>query len=319
MKILVTRQIPERFIDELKEAAEVVMHDDTLQPMPRDKFIEESRDAGVVITMMSDKVDREYLDACENLKAVINLAVGFDNIDVRYANENNITVCNTPDVLTETTAELAFTLMLVTARRIVEAAELVQKGEWQGWEPYMMAGKDVAGKSVGIFGMGSIGTAFARRCKAFGMDIMYNTRSRHEDAERELGARHVDFSELLQSDYVVCTAPLTEETKEIFNKDAFNRMKGDAIFINIGRGGHVVEEDLLAAVQAGEIAAAGLDVLRQEPIQDDHPFLDEKRIVVLPHIGSATVETRDAMIQLCVDNAKQIMKGEEPKTPVKVK
>ncbi|GGA99269.1 D-glycerate dehydrogenase [Macrococcus hajekii] len=317
MKVLVTRKIPNHFIEQLKEVAEVKMHDDTLKPMQRKALIEESRSADVVITMMSDKIDQDYMDQCENLKAIINLAVGFDNIDVKYADEKGIYVCNTPDVLTETTAELGFTLMLVTARRIIEAAELVQQGEWQGWEPYMMAGKDVYRKSVGIYGMGSIGTALAKRCHAFDMDIMYHTRSRHEDAERDYNAKHVTFEEILQANYVVCTAPLTSETEDMFDEKAFKQMKNDAIFINIGRGGHVVEQDLLEAIQTGEIAAAGLDVLRKEPIEAGHPFLNEKQIVILPHIGSATVETRDAMIQLCVDNAKKVLNGEKPLTSVK--
>lgn len=316
MKILVTRQIPERFIEELQSVADVEMYGEKLKAMPREELLNKSRDADVVITMMSDQIDREYLDSCPELKAVINLAVGYDNIDVDYAKEKGVIVCNTPDVLTETTAELGFTLMLITARRIIEAAQLVAAGEWKGWEPYLMAGTDVYRKSVGIYGMGSIGTAFARRCKGFDMDIMYHTRSRHEDAERELGAKYVSFDELLQADYIVCTAPLTKETADIFNKDTFRKMNDHAIFINIGRGGHVVEEDLLAAVQNGDIAAAGLDVLREEPIKEGHPFLKENKIVVLPHIGSATVETRDAMIQLCVDNAKQVIRGQEPKTPV---
>jgi len=317
MKVLVTRQIPVRFIEDLKTVADVEMYHEKLKVMPREELLNKSQDADVVITMMSDLIDREYLNHCSNLKAVINLAVGYDNIDVDYANDKGIIVCNTPDVLTETTAELGFTLMLVTARRIIEAAHLVESGEWKGWEPYLMAGKDIHRKSVGIYGMGSIGTAFARRCKGFGMEIMYHTRTRHEDAEKELGAQYVSFEEILKADYVVCTAPLTEETENIFNKEVFQKMNDDSIFINIGRGGHVVEEDLLEAIQNSEIGAAGLDVLREEPIKEGHPFLKEKNIVVLPHIGSATVETRDAMIQLCVDNAKHIINGEEPETPVK--
>lgn len=318
-KIVISRKIPDQFVQQLEHHAEVMMHEDTLQPMPRERLLAESKDADIIISMMSDQINRELLDQCNHLKAVINLAVGFDNIDVAYAEEQHVIVCNTPDVLTETTAELAFTLMLVTARRIIEAAAVVNEGRWKGWEPYMMAGRDVYQKSVGIYGMGSIGTAFARRCKGFDMEILYHTRSRHEQAEQELGARYAAFEELLQADYIVCTAPLTDETKDIFDQAAFSKMKSDAVFINIGRGGHVVEEDLLKAVQTGQIGAAGLDVVRNEPIAADHPFLSEERIVILPHIGSATVETRDAMIQLCVDNAVNVLKSTEPLTPVHLK
>ncbi|TDM12546.1 2-hydroxyacid dehydrogenase [Macrococcus lamae] len=319
-KILITRAVPERFLNDLQQMSEVTMYPEELKPMPREAFLEQSNDKTVVITMLSDKVDREYIDNCPELKAVINLAVGYDNIDLDYAAEKGIIVCNTPDVLTETTAELAFTLMLVTARRITEAAEMVQSGGWVGWSPYLMAGKDVYGKTVGIYGMGMIGQAFAQRCKGFGMKILYHNRSRHEEAEQGIGVSYAEFDELIkESDYVVCTAPLTDETKGKFNKEVFQQMKNDAIFINIGRGGHVIEEDLLQAVQNQDILAAGLDVLAVEPIKEDHPFLKEPNIVILPHIGSASVETRDAMIQLCVDNARHILNSEEPLTAVKNK
>ncbi|UTH14398.1 2-hydroxyacid dehydrogenase [Macrococcus equipercicus] len=318
-KVLITRAVPERFLEDLRQTAEVTVYPEELKPMTREQFLDESKDKTVVITMLSDRVDQEFMDHCPELKAVINLAVGYDNIDLDYAAAKGIIVCNTPDVLTETTAELAFTLMLVTARRIIEAAQMVQDSRWIGWAPYLMAGQDVYGKTVGIYGMGAIGRAFARRCSGFGMTILYHNRSRQEAAESELGVKYADFDELITtSDYVVCTAPLTAETAGKFNKDVFSRMKEDAIFINIGRGGHVIEEDLLHAVQHRKILAAGLDVLAEEPINKNHPFLAEPNIVVLPHIGSASVETRDAMIQLCVDNARRIINGEQPLTPVKM-
>ncbi len=316
-KVLITREVPERFLTDLKQVADVEMYPEQQKPMPREALLAQSKDKTVVITMLSDQIDKEYLDSCPDLKAVINLAVGYDNIDVDYAAQKGIVICNTPDVLTETTAELGFTLMVVTARRIIEAAAMVQNGEWTGWSPYLMAGKDVYGKTVGIYGMGAIGQAFARRCIGFGMTVLYHNRSRHEQAEHELGVTYADFDELIAtSDYVVCTAPLTEETRNKFDQQVFKQMKSDAIFINIGRGGHVVEEDLLHAVKNQEILAAGLDVLAAEPIDSDHPFLNEPNIVVLPHIGSASVETRDAMIQLCIDNARYVINGEHPLTPV---
>ena len=190
------------------------------------------------------------------------MAVGFDNIDVKLAEDKEIVVTNTPQVLTETTAELGFTLMLTVARRIVEE-KYVQDGQWKSWGPYLLSGKDVHGSTVGIYGMGDIGKSFARRLQGFNTTILYHNRSRHEDAESELNASYVSFDTLLEeSDFVVCTAPLTPETENKFNKDAFSKMKNDAIFINIGRA--IVDEDaLIDALNNHEIGGCGLDVLRE--------------------------------------------------------
>ncbi|WP_414043661.1 2-hydroxyacid dehydrogenase [Macrococcus sp. EM39E] len=317
MKILITRRIPDHFVQDLKSVAEVEMYHETIKPMPREDLLEAAKDKDIIISMLSDEMDKAFMDTNPNLRAIINLAVGYDNIDINYAREKGIVVCNTPDVLTETTAELGFTLMLVTARRIVEASDLVKEGNWIGWSPYLLAGNDVYGKTVGIFGMGSIGLALAKRCKSLNMHIQYHNRSESKSAA-EINADYVSMDELLEtSDYIVCTAPLTEETKGIFDKDAFDKMKTSAIFINIGRGGHVIEEDLLTAIQSGSIYAAGVDVLNNEPVGSDHPFLKENRITVLPHIGSATVETRDAMIDLCIQNAKLIAQDKTPVSEVK--
>lgn len=284
--------------------------------MPADALNDAANDKDIIITMLSDHIDKTFIDANRQLKAIINLAVGYDNIDVDYAREQGIIVCNTPDVLTETTAELAFTLMLVSARRIIEANALVKEGKWIGWSPYLLAGLDVSGKTVGIFGMGNIGVALARRCKGLNMHVQYHNRKQSPYAE-SLDADLVSFEELLEtSDFVVCTAPLTSETSGIFNAEAFRMMKQSAIFVNIGRGGHVIEQDLLAAIQNEEIYAAGVDVLNNEPCGSDHPFLKEPRITVLPHIGSATVDTRDAMIERCIQNAERILQGKTPVSAV---
>lgn len=248
------------------------------------------------------------------------MAVGYDNIDVELANQNQIIVTNTPEVLTETTAELGFTLMLTVARRIVESEKFVQEGQWKSWGPYLLSGKDVHGSTVGIFGMGSIGKAFARRLKGFNVNVLYHNRSRHEDAEQSYDATYVDFDDLLeQSDFIVCTAPLTPETENKFNEEAFNKMKKDAIFVNIGRGAIVDEEALVNAIERHQIAGCGLDVLREEPVNLKHPLLSMDNAVILPHIGSASVQTRDNMIQLCVDNIIAVLEDKSPKTPVKIK
>lgn len=319
-KILVTRKIPEQFIEQLEQLGDVRMWDDEFEPMPRAQFLTELEDAEACFITLSEKIDKESIEHAKNVKIIANMAVGYDNIDVALANQNGIVITNTPNVLTETTAELGFTLMLTVARRIIEAQQYVQNGQWKSWGPYLLSGKDVHGSTVGIYGMGDIGRSFARRLQGFNTTILYHNRSRHEDAERQLNAQYVSFEELLeQSDFVICTAPLTPETANEFDEKAFSKMKNDAIFINIGRGAIVDEEALVNALNNNEIGGCGLDVLREEPIRLDHPLLKMQNVVILPHIGSASVETRDRMIQLCIDNIEAVLQGKAPETPVKIK
>ncbi|MDN6160328.1 MAG: D-glycerate dehydrogenase [Staphylococcus equorum] len=316
-KIVVSRKIPKSFIEQLETLADVEVWNESYTPMPRDKFLDSLKDATACLITLSEKIDEEVIEAAPHLKVIANMAVGFDNIDVQLVQSKGIVVTNTPGVLTETTAELGFTLMLTVARRIVEAEQYVQKGEWQSWGPYLLAGKDLYNAKVGIYGMGDIGKAFARRLKGFNANIMYHNRSRHKDAEEALGALYVPFDTLLEhSDFIICTAPLTEDTRNKFDTAAFKKMKNDAIFINIGRGAVVDEQALVNALQDGEIAACGLDVLRQEPIEMTHPLLSMKNAVILPHIGSASVVTRNRMIQLCVDNIRLVLSHKNAKTPI---
>lgn len=315
-KIVITRKINPNMIEKLKKDFEVVVWNEDEQSMPRERFLEETKDAHGVMTMLSDKVDREMLENAEKLKVVANLAVGFDNIDLEAARANEVVITNTPDVLTETTAELAFTLMLTAARRVLEANRELMAGEWSGWSPYHMAGTDVFGKTVGIFGMGSIGAAFARRLSGFRAKVLYHNRTRSEVGD-SMGAELVSFEDLLaESDFVLCAAPLTGETKHRFDKEAFSQMKESAYFINIGRGAHVVEDDLAEAVRNGDIKGAALDVFENEPIGRDHPFIGIDNMTLLPHIGSASVDTRNNMMNLCVNNIMEVLNGGNPITPV---
>ncbi|MGO2040701.1 MAG: 2-hydroxyacid dehydrogenase, partial [Staphylococcus equorum] len=314
---VVSRKIPKSFIEQLETLADVEVWNESYTPMPRDKFLASLKDATACLITLSEKIDEEVIEAAPHLKVIANMAVGFDNIDVQLVQSKGIVVTNTPGVLTETTAELGFTLMLTVARRIVEAEQYVQRGEWQSWGPYLLAGKDLYNAKVGIYGMGDIGKAFARRLKGFNANIMYHNRSRHKDAEEALGALYVPFDTMLEhSDFIICTAPLTEDTRNKFDTAAFKKMKNDAIFINIGRGAVVDEQALVNALQDGEIGACGLDVLRQEPIDMTHPLLSMKNAVILPHIGSASVVTRNRMIQLCVDNIRLVLSHKQAKTPI---
>ncbi|WP_145387376.1 2-hydroxyacid dehydrogenase [Staphylococcus capitis] len=318
-KILITRKIPQKFIEQLEQIGDVVMWDKELTPMPRESFLSEVKDATACFITLSESVDEEVLTEASDLKIIANMAVGYDNIDVVRANDHDITVTNTPDVLTETTAELGFTLMLTVARRIIEAERYVQEGQWQSWGPYLLSGKDVHGSTVGIYGMGGIGRAFARRLKGFNTRILYHNRTQNPEAEKELDATYVSFESLLkESDFVICTAPLTPQTENQFDSKAFNLMKNDAIFINIGQGAIVDETALVEALRNHTILGCGLDVLRQEPIDMNHPLLKLDNAVIVPHIGSASRLTRDRMVQLCVNNILAVLNHQLPITPVKV-
>ncbi|MFC7394301.1 2-hydroxyacid dehydrogenase [Scopulibacillus cellulosilyticus] len=318
-KIYITRKLPEENIQILKDQADVEMWDDEWKPVPKDILFEKIKQADGVLTMLTERVDKNFFDQAPHLKIVANMAVGYDNIDIQEAQKRGIITTNTPDVLTETTADLTFALMMATARRLIEASEYVKAGQWKNWGPFLLAGKDLYGKTVGIVGMGRIGAAVAKRCKGFDMNILYHNRSRDPEAEQEYDASYVSFEDLLKaSDFVVCLTPLTNETEGMFNQQAFELMKNDAVFVNVGRGPVVDEQALYEALKTGEIGGAGLDVFSEEPIQQDHPLLSLKQAVILPHIGSASIDTRNAMIDLAVKNLHQVLiENKPPVTPIK--
>jgi len=317
--IYVTRKCSEEQLQPLYEIADVEMWAEEEKPCPREVLLEKVTNADALLTMLSDSIDQELLDKGTQLKVVANLAVGFDNINVQYANEKGIVVCNTPDILTDTTADLTFGLLLTSARRLIEAADYVKDNQWKSWAPLLLAGHDVHHKTIGIVGMGKIGQAVAKRATGFDMKILYHNRTRNEEAETKLGAKFCRFDELLtSSDFVVCLAPLTNETKNLFDLEAFKKMKNTGIFINASRGAVVNEEDLYQALVNKEIAAAGLDVFLHEPIQADHPLVGLNNVVAFPHIGSASLETRYSMMNLCATNIKAVLSGEEPKTKVTI-
>lgn len=316
-RIFISRKLPDEVIAPLKEKYDVKMWDKEDRPIPYEELVKEVKDADALLTMLSENVNKELLTAGNKLKIVANMAVGYDNVDISSAKDLGITITNTPDVLTESTADLAFALLLATARRMIEASEYVKNGDWKSWSPLLLAGHDVHRKTIGIVGMGSIGKVVAKRATGFDMNILYYNRSRKQEAEDELGAKYVDFEELLaQSDFIVCLTPLTEETKDMFTREAFKKMKQTAVFVNASRGPVVNEKDLYDALVSGEIAGAGLDVFVNEPIDADHPLLKLKQVVAMPHIGSATGETRNKMMQLCVENIEAVLSNKKAITPV---
>ncbi|MFO7941765.1 MAG: D-glycerate dehydrogenase [Bacillota bacterium] len=315
-KVFVTRKLPAAGIEILENRADVEVWPDRLPPSP-EKLRSSVRDAEGLLCLLTDQIDEAVLDAAPNLSVIANYAVGYDNIDVRAATSRGIWVTNTPEVLTETTADFAFALILATARRVVEADRATRTGKWLTWEPTYMLGVDVSRATLGIVGMGRIGTAVARRAEGFSMRILYTDTERDERIESEVGAEYVDLDSLLvSSDFVTLHVPLTAETRGMMGASEFRRMKSGAILINTARGELVQGEALVGALEGGDLAAAGLDVYSREPLPTDHPLTSLENVVLAPHLGSATVEARTAMAELAAQNVIAVLEGKEPRTPV---
>ncbi|MFU0788513.1 MAG: D-glycerate dehydrogenase [Virgibacillus proomii] len=315
--IYITRSIPAKLLKPYQEHFTFICWEKEETPVPREVLIKDAKHADGLICMLTEEIDDAFLDNVQRLQVIANLAVGYDNIDIHASKARNIIITNTPDVLTETTADLGFGLLMATARRLLEANDFIKQGKWQHWAPYLLAGTDVYNKTIGIVGMGRIGKAIARRAKGFSMNILYHNRSRDEIAEEKLGVTYLGLNELLsEADFVVSVVPLTDETRNMFDADAFGMMKHSAIFINISRGGVVDETALIQALKEEQIAAAGLDVFSKEPLPKNHPLLQMRNVVALPHIGSASVETRTNMWNLCLENVTRVLSGKRPRTPV---
>jgi glyoxylate reductase len=313
-KVYVTRRIPDPGLALLREHCTVEVNPED-RPLAREELLAKAADSDGVLGLLTDKIDAGFFDAAPRLKGYANYAVGFDNIDVPEATRRRIPVSNTPDVLTNATAELAWTLLLATARRVAEADKIMRSGTWPGWGPLQFIGADVTGKTLGIVGAGRIGTAMARMSRGFAMRVLYTSRSKPNPAlEQELGAQRVEFDVLLaESDFVSIHAPLNPASRHLFNAAAFAKMKRTAILINTGRGPVIKEDDLVAALQAGTIAGAGLDVYEAEPKMA--PGLAHcPNTVLLPHVGSATVSARDGMSLLAARNLLAMLQGQRPPT-----
>jgi glyoxylate reductase len=271
-------------------------------------------DAEALITLMSHKVDAELLERCPKLKIISNYAVGFNNVDVEAATKRKVVVTNTPDVLTETTADLAWALLMATARRIVEADRFVRAGEFVGWKPKLFLGHDIHEKTLGVVGFGRIGRAVARRAAGFRMRVLYHDPN-VSDIVLEGGpwVERVELEKLLEkSDFVSIHCPLTERTRHLIGKEEMERMKDSAILINSARGPVVDEGALVEALDAGKLAGAGLDVYEKEP--ETHPGLtDLQNVVLAPHIGSGTQETREKMAQMAVQAVEDLLSGKAPR------
>ncbi|MDA8147058.1 MAG: D-glycerate dehydrogenase [Thermaerobacter sp.] len=282
--------------------------------LSRERLLEEAARAQGLLTFLTDRVDEELLAAAGRLKIVANLAVGFDNFDLAAATRHGVLLTNTPDVLTEATADLAFGLLIAAARRFREGRDWLEGGHWQGWRPLLLAGQEVGGTTLGIVGLGRIGRAVARRARGFGMRILYTGRARHPEAEDETGAVFVSLGELLgQADFVSLHCPLTAATHHLIGAAELARMKPTAVLVNTSRGAVVDQAALLEALRAGRIFAAGLDVFEEEPIALGDPLLGLPNVVALPHLGSATVATRTRMALRAVENLRAGLAGVRPR------
>ena len=316
-KIYITRKLPEEIIEPLRKKFDVQMwHSETIG-MTNEEIITNAKDAYALWTMLSDNIDRTLIESLPNLKVISNFAVGYNNIDIEAAKDRSIVVTNTPGVLTETTADLAFALLLATARRITEVEQEIRSGNWDSWSPMQYTGMDVFGATLGIVGMGRIGEAVARRAKGFDMNVLYHNRSRKLDAEETYGFTYAELDELLkQSDFVILLTPLTPETKGLIGERELNMMKETAAIINVARGGIVDEQALYEVLASKKIWAAGLDVFEQEPVPVDHPLLTLPNVTVSPHIGSASIRTRQAMMQMNAKDIEAVLENREPQNRI---
>jgi glyoxylate reductase len=306
-KIFVTRSIPEIAQKKLEAYYDVEMWDSEI-PVPRDVLESKITEIDGLFCLLTEKIDEDLLSRSKNLKVISNMAVGYNNIDIEAASTRGISVTNTPGVLTETTADLTFALLMASARRIVEASDYIRKGQWQTWSPMELTGQDIFGATLGIIGMGRIGEAVAKRAKGFDMKVLYHNRSRKLEAENQLGIEYTELHLLLkEADYVCVLTPLTSETKGLIGAQELQLMKNSAILINTARGGIVDEHALYEALTNGGIWAAGLDVFDQEPVDLNHPLLTLPNVVTLPHIGSASIKTRTAMAELAANNLINVL------------
>ncbi|MED1203313.1 2-hydroxyacid dehydrogenase [Heyndrickxia acidicola] len=316
--VYITRKLPDSILQHLSGHVHIKMWDKENEPVPQEILQEEIREADGLLCLLTDQVDEKLLSGAPHLKIAANMAVGYNNIDVAAAAKRRIIVTNAPGVLTETTADLTFALLMAAAQRLVESSDFLRAGNWSAWTPMELTGQDIYGATLGIIGMGRIGQALARRAKGFNMRIVYHNRSRKPEVEKELGLDfYTDLYDMLPvCDYVCILVPYTSELHHFIGEKEMNAMKQTAVLINTARGGLVDEEALFTALSTGKLFAAGLDVFEKEPVNPDSPLLSLSNLVTLPHIGSASRATRLKMAKLAADNIIAVLSGKPPLTPV---
>ena len=313
-KVFLTRTLHDFVLKELKKRYHIEVHSGKI-PIPESKLRSKIKDIDGLICFPYDKINKKTIDLAENLKVISTYSVGFDHIDTKYAKKKRIRVGYTPEVLTDATADLAFSLLLDGLRRVSEGDRIIRDGKWNIiYGAYDYVGLDLQGKTLGILGLGRIGQAFAKRSKAFDMNIIYHNRKRiSKTNEKRLNAKYVSFEKLIsQSDVISIHVPHTKETEHMFNIKIFRKMKKSAFLINTARGMIVNEKDLVAALKKKMIAGAGLDVFESEPISNKHPLVKLQNVVLAPHIGSSTKETRSKMAEITMKNLNLGINGKKP-------
>jgi len=308
MIVVTSDRIPKKGLSLLKKSNDeiVIFNKDTTENA-RMNYIYK---ADAILSLLRDKFNKETLKMCKNLKVISNYAVGYDNIDIDAASKLGIKVCNTPGVLTETTADLAFGIMLAAARNICSSQVFLRKGNYHGWEPDLFLGYDIYGKTLGIIGAGKIGQAIARRGKGFDMKILYYKRNRDYKFENKTGAVYTDINVILQSsDFISLNTPLTSETYHLLDEDEFNMMKPNTIIVNTSRGAVINEKSLINALKQNKIAGCALDVFEFEPKVSEE-LLSLDNVILTPHIGSASFDTRDKMAIMAAENILSVLNGE---------
>ncbi len=309
-RIFLTRELPPEAMKRLRDEVELEMNTED-RVLSKAEIIEGVKGRDALLCLLTDEIDADVMDANRDLKVIANYAVGFNNIDVAAATERGIPVTNTPGVLTDTTADTAFALIMAAARRIVEGDGLVRTGRWKGWGPLELLGLDIHGATLGLIGFGRIGRAVARRARGFDMKILYWNRTRlSESEERELGVTYAGFEEVLaHADFVSLNVAFNDETRHLIGTKELETMRGTSFLINTARGPVVDEKALVHALRQGGIAGAGLDVYEREP-EIEPELLEMKNVVLLPHLGSATIATRTKMGMMAIDNLLAALRGE---------
>lgn len=316
-RVYITRRIPEEALKIIAGRCDYRMWDSEDERVPRDVLESEVGQVDGLYTLLTERVDPDLLNRAPGLKVVANMAVGYDNVDVEECSRRGVVVTNTPGVLTETTADLAFALMMAAARRVPEAERFLRGGKWKTWSPMLLTGVDVFGATLGLIGLGRIGQAVAKRAKGFSMLVLYSGRSRRPDLEDALGVEWRGLDDLLrESDFVSIHVPLTETTRGMIGSREIALMKPTAVLVNTSRGPVVREPDLYEALREKRIFAAGLDVFETEPLPSDSPLLGLPNVVLLPHVGSASVATRTKMAVMAARNLVQVLSGQRPDNPV---
>ncbi len=314
--IAVTHKIPEVGLQLLREAGTVRVWGED-RPLTPEELADLLRGCDGALTMITDAITSAVLDREPQLKVISTYAVGYDNIDVPAATARGVAICNTPGVLTEATADQAFTLLMAMARRIPEAIEYVRAGEWKFWHPMAMLGHDINGATLGIVGFGRIGQAVARRARGFNMRVLYTGRTRRPEAEAEFGATYMSLDDLLrESDFISLHVPMSAETRHLIGEREFGLMKREAILVNTARGGIVDTDAVLAALRAGRIAGAALDVTDPEPLPAGHPLADLPNAIIVPHVATSTIAVRSRMAEMAARNLLAVLQNERPEAIV---